>query len=913
MKKKLQKNFDFKKLGFLLVIALLLFSSNSANAQFSATWPFTSGLGATVTGAANVTASDAFFTSGATNLFTNTTTFPPTTTTGSLVGTGISGRALSSCTGLYNAVGVAPAVITPYLEYKLAPNSGYSMTTNSFTFTVNPTTTVTGVTVAAGYSFDNGASFTGLLPTGGTVAATGPIGSTAITANATLTFTVPATTVGATSAFILRIVVWRNNASNSGSTNIFISSPTIVGTTPVSATPVIAAPVPNTLTGFTYITGSGPSSSQSFAVAGANLTGDITATASTNYEVSSDNVSFSGSATVPQVSGTASGTLYTRLKSGLAAGTYNSEIIVLSSPTAPSQNVSCSGGVSALYYYNGTGALADVSSWGLNTDGTGTNPANFTTAYQTFILRNTTAVSTTAAWTVSGTGSKIILGDASSAAVALTIEAGFGITGTLDIAAASSGSNTLVVKHSAVPTFGSLNATSTIDIQSAVTFTGSQTFSNNVSVSNGGILTLSNVASGNIYTFGGNLSVTGAGGIKNTPLASPSNTLVLSGTGKTYTNIAVANDFSKTNFTINGTYSLANDFKYNTTLSGSRTFTIGASGSLDLNGKRLSLDNSGSITIISGGIFTANGAGSTIEFFGNQVIPTTILYHNLILSGGSKTIPAGLSIANDLAIDGFTAAIAQDLTVNNNLTLGLLGALTLNTGKNLTVKNALINNATAGAAAVVIENGANLIQGSATTVNANTGNITVKRNSNALFRLDYTAWSSPVTGTQTLADFSPMTSQAPSRFYSYDTAFGTSGAYSVIASPTTTTFTAGSGYLIRMPNTDPTVDYDAGIAPLSYPGSFSGVANNGNVPVTLAYVDAAHSYNLVGNPYPSVIDANTFISSNSTNIETALYFWRKTNGLGTAYAVYNSLGGTAASSTSEIPNGKIQVGQGFFV
>jgi hypothetical protein len=369
MKKKLQKNFDFKKLGFLLVIALLSFSSTSVNAQFSANWPFTSGLGATVSGAssANVTATNAFFTSGVGNLFTNITTFPPTTTTGSLVGTGISGRALSSCTELYNAVGVAPdAVITPYLEYKLAPKSGYSMTTNSFTFTVNPTTAVSGITVAAGYSFNNGASFMGLLPTGGTVAATGPIGSTAITANATLTFTVPATTVGATSAFILRIVVWRNNASNSSSTNIVISSPTIAGTTPVSATPVIAAPIPTTLTGFTYITGSGPSPSQSFAVAGANLTAGITATASTNYEVSSDNVSFSGSATVPQVSGTASGTLYARLKSGLSAGTYNSEIIVLSSPAATSQNVSCSGGVSALYYYNGTGALADVSSWGLN-------------------------------------------------------------------------------------------------------------------------------------------------------------------------------------------------------------------------------------------------------------------------------------------------------------------------------------------------------------------------------------------------------------------------------------------------------------------------------------------------------------------------------------------------------------------
>jgi hypothetical protein len=48
--------------------------------------------------------------------------------------------------------------------------------------------------------------------------------------------------------------------------------------------------------------------------------------------------------------------------------------------------------------------------------------------------------------------------------------------------------------------------------------------------------------------------------------------------------------------------------------------------------------------------------------------------------------------------------------------------------------------------------------------------------------------------------------------------------------------------------------------------------------------------------------------------ESSLYFWRKVNGAsGSAYAVYNPLGGTNASPSSELPNGTIQVGQGFFV
>jgi hypothetical protein len=72
---------------------------------------------------------------------------------------------------------------------------------------------------------------------------------------------------------------------------------------------------------------------------------------------------------------------------------------------------------------------------------------------------------------------------------------------------------------------------------------------------------------------------------------------------------------------------------------------------------------------------------------------------------------------------------------------------------------------------------------------------------------------------------------------------------------------------------------------------------------------------MVGNPYPSTIDADDFITINTSKIENSLYFWRKINNpldSSTAYAVYNALGSTKTLS-SEFPNGTIQVGQGFFV
>ena len=248
---------------------------------------------------------------------------------------------------------------------------------------------------------------------------------------------------------------------------------------------------------------------------------------------------------------------------------------------------------------------------------------------------------------------------------------------------------------------------------------------------------------------------------------------------------------------------------------------------------------------------------------------------------------------------------AKKLTVNTNK------SLTINSGTNVTVQNEVINNGS-----LVVENNANLIQVNNVT---NTGAITVNRNSNALKRLDYTLWSSPVAN-QNLIAFSPLTSQSQSRFYTFDTTYNTgglNGAYSAIENPSlaTSTFSTGAGYLIRMPNTDPTSGYDAGSATLAYPGVFTGLPNNGDIPVSLSFIDAPRSYNLVGNPYPSVIDANTFIAANAASIESTLYFWRKTNGSGTAYAAYNPAGGvlTYASTTSELPNGKIQVGQGFFV
>jgi hypothetical protein len=266
--------------------------------------------------------------------------------------------------------------------------------------------------------------------------------------------------------------------------------------------------------------------------------------------------------------------------------------------------------------------------------------------------------------------------------------------------------------------------------------------------------------------------------------------------------------------------------------------------------------------------------------------------------------------AVDATIEGNYSALtsggfsAKTLTINS-------GSLTIEATKNLKIENGVVNNA--GALGIVVEDGGTLQQVQAGGVNS--GAITVKKNSNLLKRQDYTMWSSPVVGSQTLADFSPLTSQSPNRFYIYDNTLGTSGLYANI-SPTST-FATGTGYLIRMPNEDPAIpgtssQYYLGNEATTFNGEFVGVPNNGTLTTTGLTADKFYS---VGNPYPSNLSADLFINGNSTG--GTLYFWRKTNAAtGTAYATYTLAGGVgtdAGNGGLGLPSGIIAPCQGFIV
>lgn len=107
------------------------------------------------------------------------------------------------------------------------------------------------------------------------------------------------------------------------------------------------------LSGFKYILGYGPSTSQTVAIDGENFDpaeGNITVNATgTSFEVSTDDNTYSASVDVPYTAGELSSTpVYIRLKSGLAAGDYSNEIITISGGTAPAKEITASGSVSPL-------------------------------------------------------------------------------------------------------------------------------------------------------------------------------------------------------------------------------------------------------------------------------------------------------------------------------------------------------------------------------------------------------------------------------------------------------------------------------------------------------------------------------------------------------------------------------------
>jgi hypothetical protein len=212
-----------------------------------------------------------------------------------------------------------------------------------------------------------------------------------------------------------------------------------------------------------------------------------------------------------------------------------------------------------------------------------------------------------------------------------------------------------------------------------------------------------------------------------------------------------------------------------------------------------------------------------------------------------------------------------------------------------------------------------------------TGSITVNRIA-TVKKFDYVYWASPVLNFP-LSSVSPTTSSA--FLWKW---IPTIGGFFGNWTNTTENMISGKVYIVRGPNgfnNTTAADYTApfrnvpnnGIVPVDVErGGYTGADYpNPNPAITALVTNHDDNWNLIGNPYPSAIDAKAFMTYN-TNIEGVVRIWTHGTLPSTAIAnpfyasfLYNYtssdfiLYNLTGASTQSGYDGRIASGQGFFV
>ena len=216
--------------------------------------------------------------------------------------------------------------------------------------------------------------------------------------------------------------------------------------------------------------------------------------------------------------------------------------------------------------------------------------------------------------------------------------------------------------------------------------------------------------------------------------------------------------------------------------------------------------------------------------------------------------------------------INGDFDSNDNLVDGLLeacslliesGTVTIHEGDVIHLNGKLKVKPTA---TVVFKNNASLVQDNNGAVNE--GKIKYKRNSQSVRLLDYTYWSSPVSGLKPI-DFSSGTPLNRIYLWNHEAAVQNwKGGASVYNNP----MVAGKGYIIRAPNGFPS----SGVGQV-FEGEFFGVPHNGEIKVATQGKNpnaaGQEYYNLIGNPYPSAVDMDIFLKNNKNKIDGTVKYW----------------------------------------
>ncbi len=282
---------------------------------------------------------------------------------------------------------------------------------------------------------------------------------------------------------------WVDFNASSSDDGLAIDDVSIKGTT---ASPTITVN-PISLATFTQSIGT-PSTTQNYTISGTNLTTGIVATPPINYEISNDGgTTWYTNVTPLTLSSNGTGgvtgqpvTIQTRLNATVG-GTFTGNIDHTAAG-ATTTNIAVTGNTVANFYNNNSGTLDLVTSWGSNPDGTGANPTSLSQNLSLFIAKNNATASFGAVTSITGTGSKLIIGDGTNP-MAVTIPSGNAVTGIIDVL----NQGILICQDPTLPTLGSIMSGSTVNYDGATVAVPSANYFN-LTLSNGANLAASAIA-----------------------------------------------------------------------------------------------------------------------------------------------------------------------------------------------------------------------------------------------------------------------------------------------------------------------------------------------------------------------------------------------------------------------------------
>lgn len=287
---------------------------------------------------------------------------------------------------------------------------------------------------------------------------------------------------------------------------------------------------------------------------------------------------------------------------------------------------------------------------------------------------------------------------------------------------------------------------------------------------------------------------------------------------------------------------------------------------------------------------------------------------------GSAGAPNTSDATRKLYIQSGNATLPENANVRGvEVTSGT--SLTIQSGRYLQTDGDIINNGS-----FVIQNSGALVQ-TRTGANSNSGSGTYKvQRTGGSNTLTYDAWGSPVTNQSLLGSGGIFDGANPCDIYTfvgstqlwkydYSNGFSTTCKGNAVTFGNTDVITGGDGLM------DQARGYFAPGASAST-REFAGTINNGDISVNVSTGPnpnlgwTGDNWNLISNPYPSGLNALSFVTANSSVITGNIYLWDQNSATSLSqseYVVWNAAGTVNQNVGSASTFGTIGSGQGFFV